>query len=734
MLEVLDDSVLAVDNHCREERIAHKRGQSHGCPFVVCLENLMQSVEFKLGVSRIIHHQKNTELSDAEKSLVENLSSLKLTCYYEIKTVLKYVNGGSIIQGSSDTVFCVLIIDKTINTLYIAPHSDDKDDVIKEIAQNLNRFLGGIIQNESHLEAMIKCPSHLDIESTLDKCQVRAYASNTRATVKLPLVGEEIKPTICDLLITVNFSIGESVKYWSDDGKLLLAKVIAVKSKTVTNIAAKSIAISTNDDKDGGKIRTSPILLSKYLQPSFLTNWMDGKKVSDCTGLLLYHLEHDPVVDLAVLLRHVISSLKPMSNRQISIIFKRLFFHAHFYFVKCNKAPDLFNKISLQFCSAQDASTVGEEECNQLAELMEDMCIYTDGDIDTENNSSTVIDKDDEITARLGNPFANRNFFETELPDDDDDDNLSLLYVQRKQTGYFRKPHRGLAANVSAQGLHSTQSNVPPQSKPSHVSKASISGTSNFPNVFSQPVVHSTPTHIGLYRTSTGGYRSRAHRRRPARLNVWNRSMPATSNAPPSPLKTNFRNAFMWLKQAIADFNAAKCYVECSSTGEQQLNSSAITGNNSCQFPALVCFLSHEVIEKCLKATYLALCGSTLTDQRDLSLVELHDYLSSSRCWPLADIRDFIHQVSDHNKRCRYPNFQVPPEAPCVVYTELDARHALVAAQEVFIKVCSIECFRDRLPSQPCMMSILPSTIYLDPDSKFFIIALACTLQCRTYQ
>ena len=136
--------------------------------------------------------------------------------------------------------------------------------------------------------------------------------------------------------------------------------------------------------------------------------------------------------------------------------------------------------------------------------------------------------------------------------------------------------------------------------------------------------------------------------------------------------------------------------------------------------------MSHEVVEKCLKATYLAVCGSTLADQRDFSWVRLYDYLSSSM---YTDIKDFIYQVSDHNKRCRYPNSHVPPEAPCVVYNELDARHALAAVQEVFIKVCSIECFRDRLPSQPCMMSILPSTIYLDPDSKCFIIVLACTPQ-----
>ena len=137
-----------------------------------------------------------------------------------------------------------------------------------------------------------------------------------------------------------------------------------------------------------------------------------------------------------------------------------------------------------------------------------------------------------------------------------------------------------------------------------------------------------------------------------------------------------------------------------------------------CQFPALICFLSHEVVEKSLKAAYLAKCGSTLAIQHDFNLVALYDQLKTARCWPLPDFKDLVLQVSDHNMRCRYPDLHVPPEAPCVLYTELDARHALAAAQEVFIKVCSIECFKTKLPSQPSTLQLLPSTVYLDPNSK----------------
>ena len=68
--------------------------------------------------------------------------------------------------------------------------------------------------------------------------------------------------------------------------------------------------------------------------------------------------------------------------------------------------------------------------------------------------------------------------------------------------------------------------------------------------------------------------------------------------------------------------------------------------------------------------------------------------------------------------RSHYPDSRVPPEATCVLYTGLDARHALAAAQEVFVEACSVECFKEKLPSQPTTLPLLPSTVYLDPNSK----------------
>ena len=743
VVEELDESVQLPDNHCADERYALQRGQPHGCQFVLSLENLLSSTEFKLGLQRIIYHQKRgTELTKGEISLTEKLHKLEFSCYHKITTVLKQRDGQTI-QGSSSEVFSVLCKRPDQKFLLcLAPHRDDKDAVVKELAQNINRHLSCIIQNESHLEAMIKCPSHLDIEAALDKCKVKSYTAADYSVQKLPSVGESITPNITDLLIVLNYSKGESVKYWNEDGKLLLAKVVAVKPKLLANLSVKSLTVCTGEDNDSPKINTSPIFVSKYLQPSFLDNWLSSeKKVMDCLGLLLYHLESDR--DPLITQKEIMLSFKTLSHHQISVVFKRLFFHLHFYFVKCNKQPKIFKELSVKYFKEQvslfestvqprsfkkwidnnfeqivllEQSIVSNEE-DELAELFEDMCIYLSSESNSESDSDI---RDEDMTAN--NPFENRDFLELDLSTEEVPDKLH--YRQQKQNIHYRKVHLQKAANIAG-ATRSQLRQINASSQPARARATLSSGATTSTNAFSQPVIHSAPTTGGLFRTSTGGYRSRRARRPiPTSVSVWNQSTTREAPSTDAPPKTNFKMAFMWLQQAIADFNAAKHFIECTRVVSEEGNASKVSRNSSemdhpCQFPALICFLSHEVVEKSLKAVYLAKCGSTLTNQCDLYLVTLYDQLSAARCWPLTDVKDSVLKVSDYNMRCCYPDHHVPPEAPCVLYTGLDAWHALAAAREVFVKACSVECFKDKLPSQPTMLPLLPSTVYLDPNSKF---------------
>ena len=589
VVEELDKNVHLPDNHCPDERRALQRGQSHGCQFILSLENLLISSEFKLGLQRIIYHQKQgVDLTEKEIALTSKLHNLKFSCYYKIVTVLKKTNG-QVVQGSSLQVFSILR--ETSNQsplLCLAPHCDDKDGVVKELAQNINRYLSCIVKNESHLEAMIKSPSHLDIEAALDKCKVKSYSAADQSFQKLPSVGQCMTPVITDLLIVLNYNKGESIKYWDEGGKLILAKVVAVKSKHLADLSAKSLTISTSEDNNSTKINTSPIFVSKYLQPSFLEKWLSNEKMMDCSGLLLYHLEDK--CNPLLIQKSIMLSFKSLSCHQISIIFKRLFFHLHFYFVKCCKNPSIFNQLSTKYFEKQVAlfepsisleskmfngwlvsnfqqiifleqSLVSDEE-DELSELFEDMCIYASSGPDPENDSDT---RNEDMSGK--NPFENREFIEQDSDIEEDSDNLH--YKPKKQNIHYRKAHLQKAVNISGTA-RSQQKRINTTSQPARTQLTLSSGPAAFTNAFSQPVVHSTPTTGNLFKTSTGGYRSRVHRPRPTPVSVWNQTTnrPAaaagmTSTNTPQP-KTNFKVAFMWLQQAIADFNAAKYYIQCT--------------------------------------------------------------------------------------------------------------------------------------------------------------------------
>ena len=140
------------------------------------------------------------------------------------------------------------------------------------------------------------------------------------------------------------------------------------------------------------------------------------------------------------------------------------------------------------------------------------------------------------------------------------------------------------------------------------------------------------------------------------------------------------RSATAWLQQAKADYIAAESLLgSCVSQGSQtELHSEF----NHCKFPALVCFLCHDTMEKCIKGVYYAFCGlkQDLVNCSNLKL--LHDTLKTMPYPPahlMEPMNDCVMTVNRHENRSRFPNFQNPPCAPATVYDVEDAQEALQA-------------------------------------------------------
>ena len=81
----------------------------------------------------------------------------------------------------------------------------------------------------------------------------------------------------------------------------------------------------------------------------------------------------------------------------------------------------------------------------------------------------------------------------------------------------------------------------------------------------------------------------------------------------------------------IAGFNAAKHFIECTRMLTEQGNASKLMH--------MICSLSQEVVEKSLKALYLAKCDSNLTNNMNyIKLVAFYDQLRTTD-WALASGR-----------------------------------------------------------------------------------------------
>ena len=193
------------------------------------------------------------------------------------------------------------------------------------------------------------------------------------------------------------------------------------------------------------------------------------------------------------------------------------------------------------------------------------------------------------------------------------------------------------------------------------------------------PFIRPSGSSRGYHRSSSGGYR--LNHTAGASFGLWT-PQSIVGERP----QVNFYEAQVWYHQASADYQACECLIESTTT-------SSMPGGFKSQHCSLVCFLSHEIVDLCLKALCYAFVGLS-SDLRNASniLIFYKRLVSSSNC-PTLDIEQFVHQVSEYDRSTRFPDAHVPSEPPCCVYDEIDAYNAFIAAQNVF------KCVGEKLSS-----------------------------------
>ena len=128
----------------------------------------------------------------------------------------------------------------------------------------------------------------------------------------------------------------------------------------------------------------------------------------------------------------------------------------------------------------------------------------------------------------------------------------------------------------------------------------------------------------GYYRGPSGGYRLNPHAG--TQLSQW--GPPIVVEERP---QVNFHEAQIWYHQASADYQACECLLE--STTE-----SSMPGGFKCQHCALVCFLSHEIVDLCLKALCHAFVGLSDDLRNATNILIFYEKLTRSSQCPALDI------------------------------------------------------------------------------------------------
>ena len=151
----------------------------------------------------------------------------------------------------------------------------------------------------------------------------------------------------------------------------------------------------------------------------------------------------------------------------------------------------------------------------------------------------------------------------------------------------------------------------------------------------------------------------------------------------------NLVDAKMWLTQALNDYEAAKLLLEESKRRleDQHEDSRPLLVQI---FPAQVCFLAHESMEKCLKSLFLALFGLGRRLAEHTNVADLCKELQENQQWfhePPVDLMPQVLVVSSHFLRCRYPECNIPKMAPAEAYRHnFEEANEAVSAVEKFLR------------------------------------------------
>ena len=640
---------------CNDEQVAWSEGKEHGCKRVMKLQEILQSNELHSGILRVMKCETQKPPTDELAETVRvRLLGVKVKCVQMIKTVLCNEQGQELPNSDTEDIFSLVWKenpDSNEAIAYISPHQRtvDMDDLLYEFARGINQHMGGVIRDNALLIKMIFCDSCEAIPMVLNRLRIPMYEHGTE---KEPLVTDlgELVPHkgYLDNIIMCSYRENEIVKYYSLDGRLINAQVIHMSggsrySEQAGDFVYK-LRVGPSEDNTAD-VSLAHLFISKYLQPQQETRiareWDLVVEVSDAEGAPSEPLS---VLELSIESdRHLKAQLEDLLSKLNAMQLPV----SHILHASQRLAYHLHylctRKKSAAFRHLSDVLLrVAEShlEPSELQKLRE-----TVNELLKKNEtpeSWTVVEVDTSFHGGYG----------------------SHRIRHRRSGGGGGGGGGGWGGGGGGWGGGGGGWGG---GGGGGGGRGGMGG--------------------GISSLWRGGYRNRDV--------LWQ-----GPDEEPRP-QPNLEHAKMWLIQALNDYEAAKSLLTSSQENIRQ------EGNliDPVQvFPAQVCFLAHESVEKCLKTLFLALFGLNRALSEQTNVRDLCQELQDNTHWPKdppLDLMPQVLQVSRHYLRCRYPDYNTPIMAPVLAYMQHfeEAEEVVAAVEAILTKVRSISSIASMMES-----------------------------------
>ena len=714
--EKLHVDMWSRDCACTDEELHARNRNRKRCHYVLKIHNTLVSPHLQNGLLRVYFDEHKVKPPPEFEAAVEMLQHVKIKCVMSKTIVTQLHKDGSVIKGTEYHKYCHVSLQGDKPQIWIAPHGPFvPSELLQSLSGGVKMLLHNQIKNEAHLMAMFDCEPN-EIEQILDQKQVAFYDPNTIKETKYHEIGETVpleSITPNDCLIILNYEIGEKVMYQDSSGSFVLAEVTQVNhtelnclQKTTITLRIRSLNSDPEEQESDSYVSVSPLHVYKILTPSqkmFLFRYqsLPSPEFTLATAAPICLAEVPSTEnDLHKWLDDICQSLPiaELPEAVISMIFKRLEIHLHYVLRQEETNHQLL-------CSAVQYL----QELNPYTEISRE----DSGSPIPEDTTDSEVQTPTVFPDLSGSQPITLGSFTATLPQPQQSSTASSTsaylgapsapLLQQAQAAVSSRPQyqprlqpqqrRGYQpprrSRFQPQVAYEQPQAPPPppvsekdaqvwfdQAKADYRAADFLMG-----QITLSPMVVATPTEC--INDSSEDEEEESSEDTTEAPSTYTHSMEVEDGGPEErPVEEEYGS--IPVPSEVVTWSEEGSEIE----GEVEVRSKVDSGSGQSvpQFPALVCFLCHETVEKCIKGVLYAYCGLKPSLINSSALVSLLEALRVSGHCPshlIKPIEECVMQINEHENKSRLPNYQTPPCAPATVYTAFNANETFLATRSL---------------------------------------------------